>query len=158
MAEILATAENPLVVMGDGVSDSGAAVALGALAERVGAEVWGANAAHINVAFDHPLFGGLLGHMFGESSRKVTVAADVVFVCGTYLFPEVYPLLSGVFKDGAKVIHIDLDPYQIAKNFPGHVGRSGRPAGDDLGGRPGGRASVRREARLTPGGGRPGGP
>lgn len=118
MAEILATAENPLVVLGDGVSDSGAAAALGALAERIGAEVWGANSAHVNVAFDHPLFGGLLGHMFGESSRKVIAAADVVFVCGTYLFPEVYPLLDGVFNEGAKVIHVDLDACQIAKNFP----------------------------------------
>lgn len=118
MADILAAADEPLIVAGDGVSDSGAALALGSLADRIGAEVWGANSSHVNVAFDHPLFGGLLGHMFGESSARVTAAAKEIFVVGTYVFPEVYPLLEGAFGRGAKVIHIDLDPAQIAKNFP----------------------------------------
>jgi thiamine pyrophosphate-dependent acetolactate synthase large subunit-like protein len=118
MADVLAAAENPLIVMGDGVSDSGASLALGSLAGRIGAEVWGANSAHVNVAFDHPLFGGLLGHMFGGSSARVTAAAKEVLIIGTYTFPEVYPLLAGAFAAGAKVVHIDLDPDQIAKNFP----------------------------------------
>src|ERR1700719_54723 len=50
-ADILAAADNPLIVMGDGVSDSGAAFALGSLANRIGAEIWGANSSQVNVAF-----------------------------------------------------------------------------------------------------------
>jgi thiamine pyrophosphate-dependent acetolactate synthase large subunit-like protein len=121
MADVLATAKSPLIVMGDGVSDSGASAALAALAGRIGAEVWGANSSHVNIPFNHPLFGGQLGHMFGESSRQVTAAADVVFIAGTYVFPEVYPVLDGAFADGAQVIHVDLDPYQVAKNYPANL-------------------------------------
>jgi thiamine pyrophosphate-dependent acetolactate synthase large subunit-like protein len=54
--------------------------------------------------------------MFGEQSRPITSQADVVLVCGTYVFPEVFPSLSGVFAPGAKVIHIDIDPTSIRKN------------------------------------------
>jgi len=118
MGEILAGASRPLIIVGDGVSASGAATALGALADRLGAEVWGANSSEVNVAFDHPLFAGLLGHMFGDSSRKVTAQADVVLICGTYVFPEVFPALEGAFADGAKVLQVDLNAYEIAKNFP----------------------------------------
>jgi benzoylformate decarboxylase len=118
MAAVLAAAERPLIVMGDGVASSGASLALGALAERWGAEVWGANSSEINVPFDHPLFAGSLGHMFGEASARVTSQADVVFICGTYVFPEVYPFLEGAFAPGAKLLHVDLDIGEIAKNFP----------------------------------------
>jgi benzoylformate decarboxylase len=70
----------------------------------------------------HPLFKDLLGHMFGEHSRAITSQADVVLICGTYVFPEVFPALSDVFAPGAKVIHIDLNAYEVAKNFPVDLG------------------------------------
>ena len=70
----------------------------------------------------HPLFQGMLGHMFGDHSRGITTPADAVLICGTYIFPEVFPSLSGVFAPGAPVVHIDLDAHEIAKNFPVDVG------------------------------------
>jgi benzoylformate decarboxylase len=69
----------------------------------------------------HPLFRGLLGHMFGSHSMPIVSKADVVLIVGTYVFPEVFPSLFGVLKD-AKVAHIDLDAYEIAKNFPVDLG------------------------------------
>src|SRR4029453_14520050 len=63
-----------------------------------------------------------LGHMFGEHSKAITSEADAVLICGTYVFPEVFPALEGVFAPGAKVIHVDLDAYEIAKNFPVDLG------------------------------------
>jgi thiamine pyrophosphate-dependent acetolactate synthase large subunit-like protein len=47
---------------------------------------------------------------------------DVNLVCGTYLLPEVFPELGNIFAPGAKVIHIDLNAYEIAKNHPVDVG------------------------------------
>jgi benzoylformate decarboxylase len=38
------------------------------------------------------------------------------------VFPEVFPALSEVFGHGAKVIHIDLNAYEVAKNFPVDLG------------------------------------
>jgi benzoylformate decarboxylase len=70
----------------------------------------------------HPLFRGALGHMFGEQSRLNTSQADMILICGTYVFPEVFPALESVFAPNAKVIHIDLDAYEIAKNFPVDIG------------------------------------
>ncbi|MFF4352794.1 thiamine pyrophosphate-binding protein [Streptomyces sp. NPDC001530] len=121
-ARLLATADRPLVIAGDGVHFAQAAEELGRLAEVWGAEVWGADWAEVNLPAQHPAYAGQLGHMFGESSRRVTGAADAVLIVGTYALPEVYPVLDGVFAEGAPVVHIDLDTDAIAKNFPVDLG------------------------------------
>src|SRR4051794_27611023 len=121
-AQLLAGAERPIVIMGDGVAQSGAQAALTRVAELLGAAVWGANAAEVNIAADHPLFRGQLGHMFGEHSKAITSQADAVLIVGTYVFPEVFPALEGVFAEAARVVHVDHDGYEIAKNFPVDLG------------------------------------
>ena len=121
-AELLADAERPLLVMGDGVAWSGAQPELERIAELMGAEVWGADASEVNLRFDHPLYKGNLGHMFGASSAAVTTRADAILIVGTYVFPEVFPLFDGVFAPGAKVVHVDLNAYEIGKNFPVDLG------------------------------------
>jgi benzoylformate decarboxylase len=60
--------------------------------------------------------------MFGASSSKVTLQADAALIVGTYVFPEVFPNLAGVFAPDAKIVHIDLNAYEIAKNFPVDLG------------------------------------
>src|SRR5436305_4102539 len=121
-AAMLATAQRPMIIMGDGVAASAAHTELTQVAELTGAEVWGADSSEVNMSTTHPLFRGQLGHMFGEHSRAITAQADVVLICGTYVFPEVFPALAGVFAPGAKVIHIDLNAYEVAKNFPVDLG------------------------------------
>jgi benzoylformate decarboxylase len=122
MAAMLAAARKPMIIMGDGVAASGSQAELTRVAELLGAEVWGADSSEVNMSVTHPLFKDLLGHMFGEHSSAITSQADVVLICGTYVFPEVFPALSGVFAPGAKVIHIDLNAYEVAKNFPVDLG------------------------------------
>jgi benzoylformate decarboxylase len=121
-AELLAGAQRPLVIAGDGVHFSGAQAELARLAEVWGAEVWGADWAEVNLPVDHPAYRGQLGHMFGSVSSRVTAAADAVLVVGTYVLPEVFPALDGVFAPGAPVVHVDLDSGAIAKNFPVDLG------------------------------------
>jgi benzoylformate decarboxylase len=65
--------------------------------------------------------------MFGDHSASITSPADAVLICGTYVFPEVFPLLSGVFGLGVPVVHIDLDAHEIAKNFPVSLGLVANP-------------------------------
>src|SRR5262245_5502417 len=119
-AELLRGGSTPVIVMGDGVAWSGAQAQLTRVAELLGAEVWGANSSEVNIDAVHPLFRGQLGHMFGEHSRAITSRSDALLIVGTYVFPDVFPALEGVF--GGKVVHIDLDAYEIAKNFPVDVG------------------------------------
>lgn len=121
-ADLLVHAERPIIVMGDGVAWSGAELELERVAETLGAEVWGADASEVNLRFDHPLFKGMLGHMFGSVSAAVTKRADALLIVGTYVFPEVFPLFDDVFAPGAKVVHVDLNAYEIAKNFPVDLG------------------------------------
>lgn len=128
-AAMLAGASRPMFLVGDGVAASGAQAELTRLAELAGAEVWGADYGDVNMSAAHPLFQGLLGHMFGEQSRAITSKADVILICGTYVFPEVFPALSGVFAPGAQVIHVDLDPQSIAKSFPVDLGLLSDPKG-----------------------------
>ena len=115
---MLQGAQNPLILMGDGVAHSQAQAELAQLAEVLGARVYGVMASELNMPWTHPLYCGLTGHMFGRSSQQIVANAEVVVVCGTYVFPEVFPHLSNPFRADARIIHIDLDPYEIAKNHP----------------------------------------
>ncbi|MBA2393842.1 MAG: thiamine pyrophosphate-binding protein [Ktedonobacteraceae bacterium] len=121
-AAMLVGAQKPMIIMGDGVAASAAQAELTHVAECIGAEVWGADSSEVNISTLHPLYKDQLGHMFGEHSRAIISQADAVLICGTYVFPEVFPALSNVFAPGAKVIHIDLDAYEVAKNFPVDLG------------------------------------
>ena len=126
-AAMLAKASRPLIVVGDGIAFSDAQAELTRTAELTGAQVWGADSSEPNMSATHPLFGGLLGHMFGDDSQRITSEADAILIVGTYVFPEVFPALSNVFDREAKVIHIDLNTYEIAKNFPVDLGLLGDP-------------------------------
>jgi thiamine pyrophosphate-dependent acetolactate synthase large subunit-like protein len=126
-ARMAAGARTPIVVVGDGIAYSGAQEELTRVAEILGAEVWEADAGEVNMDYTHPLYQGMTGHMFGRNSLPVMSKADVVIACGTYLLPEVFPELGRIFAPGARVIHIDLNLYEIAKNHPVDLGMLGDP-------------------------------
>ncbi|ULH17768.1 thiamine pyrophosphate-binding protein (plasmid) [Deinococcus sp. KNUC1210] len=126
-AALLASATRPLILMGDGVTFSGAQTELQQVAERLGAPVWGVNNSEINMLASHPLYQGNTGHMFGADSIRAVQDHDCVLVVGTYVFPEVFPALSGAFADGTSIVHIDLNAYEIAKNHPVDVALLGDP-------------------------------
>jgi benzoylformate decarboxylase len=117
-AGALRNAERPLVLMGDGVAVSGAQAELARVAERLGAPVWGLDNSELNIDGAHPLYRGQLGHMFGSVSAAAVAEADVVLIVGTYVFPEVFPALRSPFRPDVRIVHIDLDDWEIAKNFP----------------------------------------
>lgn len=121
-ASLLSGAQRPIMLLGDGVAASGAARETTEVAERLGAEVWLVDSSEPNMPADHPLVRGQLGHMFGEVSRAAVQDADAVLVVGTYLFPEVFPDLVSPFRTGARVVHVDLDSYEVAKNHPVNLG------------------------------------
>src|SRR5579863_3405818 len=70
-ATMLAAAQKPMIIMGDGVAASGAQAELTWVAELMGAEVWGADSSEVNMSTTHPLFKDMLGHMFGQHSRAI---------------------------------------------------------------------------------------
>jgi thiamine pyrophosphate-dependent acetolactate synthase large subunit-like protein len=122
VAHLLADAQTPMIFIGDGVAYSAAQAELTRVAELLGAEVWEADNGELNISQSHPLYQGATGHMFGFQSAPILAKGDVNLVCGTYIVPEVFPQLNNVFAPNAKVIHIDLNAYEIAKNHPVDIG------------------------------------
>lgn len=115
-ASILAAGAKPMIYVGDGVAYSGAQAELERVAELLGAEVWEADSGEVNMRYDHPLYQGMTGHMFGSASLPLMQRGDANLVVGTYVLPEVFPHLGDIWAPGAKVVHIDLNAYEIGKN------------------------------------------
>ena len=113
---LLAAGAKPMIFVGDGVAYSGAQAELERVAELLGAEVWEADSGEVNMSYDHPLYQGMTGHMFGSASLPIMQRGDANLIVGTYVLPEVFPELGDIWRRGAKVIHIDLNAYEIAKN------------------------------------------
>lgn len=126
-AAILAQAAAPMMFVGDGVAWSHAQNEVAALAELAGAEIWNVDAGEVNVSYAHPLAQGQTGHMFGAASRATFGRGDVNLICGTYIAPEVFPDLGPVFAPRSKVIHVDLDAYEIGKNHRVDLGAVSDP-------------------------------
>lgn len=122
VAQMLLAAQKPVIFIGDGVAYSAANGELTRVAGLVGAEVYGVDVGDLNMDTSHPLYQGLTGHMFGQESLPITQRGDVNLIVGTYMLPEVFPELNDVYAPGAKIIHIDLNAYEIAKNHRVDVG------------------------------------
>lgn len=118
----LTDANKPIFIVGDGISASNAQEELNDFANFLGAEVWGADYSEVNIKTSNSLYMGNLGHMFGDVSHSIIKNADLILICGSYVFPEVFPLLKDAFSKGTKIIHIDKNSYEIAKNFPVDMG------------------------------------
>lgn len=115
-AKWLLQAKKPMMFIGDGVAYSGANEEVTKVAELLGAEVFAVDSGDVNFDETHPLYQGTTGHMFGSYSLPITSKGDVNLVVGTYMVPEVFPELGNIFAPDAKVIHFDLNSYEIAKN------------------------------------------
>ena len=115
-AKMLLEAQKPVIFAGDGVAYSGANDELAKVAELLGADVYGVDFGDVFIDTTHPLYQGTTGHMFGSFSHPLTSKGDANLIVGTYMVPEVFPRLEDIYQPGAKVIHFDLNAYEIAKN------------------------------------------
>ncbi|MDR5694516.1 MAG: thiamine pyrophosphate-binding protein [Armatimonadota bacterium] len=120
-AQVLAQAERPLIVAGDGVAKAHAVRSLVRLAETIAAKVYAERMPH-RIAFPtgHPLYFGPIG--FQEMEIQANLAdADVILLAGTNrIIPVVYQG-SPLIPPGAKVIQVDADPWEAGKNVPGGI-------------------------------------
>jgi benzoylformate decarboxylase len=120
--EVLCAAKNPTIIVGDRVSKSGALLEAVALAETLGARVYGEPQAN-SIAFpsDHALFAGVLPGL-SQGIRRALEPADVVLVIGLNLFQPFLYAARGPLPDYATVVQIDSDAWEIGKNYPVTVG------------------------------------
>ncbi len=119
-AELLRTAERPLILSGHGILISGATQELVRFAERaqipVGLTLLGIG----GFPASHPLNLGMVGmHGFTHGNHAIN-QCDVLIGIGMRFDDRVTGRLSE-FAPNAKVIHIDVDPAEIGKNVPTDV-------------------------------------
>jgi benzoylformate decarboxylase len=121
-AEVLCAAKNPTIVVGDRVSKSGALSETVALAETLGARVYGEPQAN-SIAFppEHPLFAGVLPSL-SQGVRRALEPADVLLVIGLNLFQPFLYTSGGPLPAGIMVVQIDSDAWEVGKNYPVQVG------------------------------------
>lgn len=127
IAQRLVQAEMPMLLIGDGVTEANAREELTELAHLLACPVWGVEFNELAMSFKDPLFMGLIGHSFGEQTRSITQTADALLAIGTPVFPELFPSTEPYFRRDAVLMQIDRDPWEIAKNFPVHVGVQADP-------------------------------
>jgi benzoylformate decarboxylase len=117
-AHLLLQAERPLVIAGDEVARAGAVPELVTLAEAAGTRVAG-EPLHGRVVFptDHGLW---MGSMYASNAgiRSLLSQFDVVLVAGAITFAPLHPSPVGAVPPEVTLIHLDVDPYQIARLYP----------------------------------------
>jgi acetolactate synthase I/II/III large subunit len=120
-AQLISSADRPLIMAGHGIVLSGAYAELRALAERTGIPVITTLLGISGLPASHPLYLGMPG-MHGEVHvNRAIQHADVIIGLGLRFDDRVTGNLAG-FARSARIIHVDLDPSEIGKNVPVAVG------------------------------------
>jgi benzoylformate decarboxylase len=126
-AKLLARASSPLIVSGDAVASSDALAELAELAELVGAPVMSEGVpSRCSFSFTHPLYAGTMPRL-PALVRALLMRHDLLFSVGGDLFTFSLPDDVEPMPPGMKVVHLDVDPWEIGKNYPADVGMQGDP-------------------------------
>ena len=124
-ARVLSAAERPVIVVGGGAVTAEAAAAIKELAEALAIPVvttWNGKGAFPE---DHRLFAGAVGQTGTIPGNTIAASADVVLAIGcrfTDWSASSYRRGVSFSIPPAKLIHVDVDPYEIGKNYPAEVG------------------------------------
>lgn len=124
-AELLLQAERPVIVAGGGVILSQAEAELMALAEHTGACV--VTTMQGKGAFPelHPLYAWHMGSNATTCGNHMTVNADVLLAVGVRFADKAtcsYRPGEAFNIPPTKLIHVDIDPFEIGKNYPVELG------------------------------------
>jgi acetolactate synthase-1/2/3 large subunit len=120
-AELLIKAKHPLVVAGGGVHLSGAAAEVAVLQSQAHLPVMTTVMGKGAVDETHPLSLGVAGYNLGHMAparglRPLIEQADVVLLIGTRTNQNGTDSWA-LYPDGARYIHIDVDPAEIGRNY-----------------------------------------
>src|SRR2546427_54572 len=126
-AELLAKAQNPLIIAGDAVAPGAAVAEPADLAELIGAPVLPAGVASTcSFPFTHPLYAGSMPRI-GPPIRALLMRHDLLFSVGGDLFTLSLPDDVDPMPPGLTVVHLDVDPWELGKNYPAAVAIQGDP-------------------------------
>ena len=119
-AQAINAADRPLIIAGQGVVQSGAADELRQLAETADIPVLTTLLGISGFPDDHELSFGFLGMHGHYYANMAADRADVVIGIGMRFDDRAMGRFSD-FNPTAKIVHIDIDPAEIGKNFDTHA-------------------------------------
>ena len=126
-AELLAKAKNPVIIAGDAVAHGDALAELAEVAELVGAPVITEGVASTcSFPFTHPLHAGSMPRT-GPPIRSLLMRHDLLFSVGGDLFTLSLPDDVDPMPPGLTVVHLDVNPWELGKNYPAEVAILGEP-------------------------------
>jgi acetolactate synthase-1/2/3 large subunit len=124
-AALLAAAERPVILAGGGVIQSGGSDALVAVAEHLGAPVTHTFNGKGAMSADHDLYAWPCGDVGAISGNTMTREADVILALGCRFSDRV----TSSYRPGVtfnipdtKLVQVDIDGFEIGKNYPVEVG------------------------------------
>ena len=126
-SQILSQAENPIIVVGDRVAQSGAVPQVVRLAEQLGAKVHAAAFSEVNFPTSHSLWRGLL-NLNNPATRQQFAGADVVLAIGANVFNSFLYVDEPFLNPATKLVHLDSAVAQIERIHPTEVGILADPA------------------------------
>lgn len=118
--QALRQATRPVLLIGGGAHISGAGSQVADLAHRLKIPVVTSLSGKGVLADDDPLCFGVTGSMGSPTANEIVRRADLIFFVGckggqlaTYGYDHPVP--------GTTIIHLDIDPEEIDRNFPGSI-------------------------------------
>ena len=114
-ADLIVAAKRLLLITGGGTILSGAGSAVGRLSRRFGLPIQTTPAGRGSVAETHPYFCGLTGLYRTSFPRRVYEAADLLITIGSRMEEFQGGFLP--FPEGAKLIQIDIEPFELGRNW-----------------------------------------
>jgi acetolactate synthase I/II/III large subunit len=124
-ARMLAGARRPMVIAGGGVISSGASGELVAVAEQLGAPVTTTFMGKGSIPEDHELYAWPCGDLGSIPGNALTRSADVLLAVGCRFSDRI----TSSYRPGVtfeipptKLIHVDIDGFEIGRNYPVDVG------------------------------------
>lgn len=124
-ADLLRSAKRPVILAGGGVIAADASGEVVALAERLGAPVTHSFMGKGAVSARHDLYAWPCGDLGSIPGNAVTKQADVIVAIGSRFSDRI----TSSYRKGVtfnfpetKLVHIDIDAFEIGRNYPATVG------------------------------------
>ena len=126
-SRLLSQAENPVIIIGDRIAQSGGVEQMVQVAERLGARVFAASFSEVNFPTSHPLWSGML-NTSSPSTRRLLSGADVALAVGASIFSQFLYVDVPLLDPTTKLVHLDSATSEVEKNYPTEIGVYSDPA------------------------------
>ena len=120
-ADSLIKAENPVLIVGDRVSDDDAVGEAVRLAEMLGLPAYQFRGAEVSFPTTHKQYLGIL-NLRNSANRESLKACDTVIAVGMNAFEELFYWGDVILNEESTLIHIDSSAVNIGKSEPTNIG------------------------------------